>query len=328
MLQFFPDLFAILQLYQKTGIKGIGTAFILTDSQIVNENFLVLINDFLASGNIADLMPKDERDNCSNAVRGEVKQAGLQDTQENLWDFFIEKVRKYLHLILCFSPVGDSFRIRARQFPALINDTVYDFFLGWSQEALMKVANRFIKDVEAITSTEGLQESVALHMAFVHRSVEAASTEFFESERRYNYTTPKSFLDLISLYKKMLASKKQGINVLRERLENGLEKMNSAAEQVAELQENLVKDMAIVEAKKKATDELLVVVGQETAVAEEQKAAAAVEEAGCSQIKEEVMAFQAECDKDLVAAGDYPLSSFLPMAPIHTSAPAHYSLCW
>ena len=270
----------------------------------MNENFLVLINDFLASGNVADLMPKDEKDNCCNAVRGEVKQAGLQDTQENLWDYFIEKVRKYLHLVLCFSPVGDTFRIRARQFPALINDTVYDYFLGWSQEALMKVANRFIKDVEAITSTEGLQESVALHMAFVHRSVEAASQEFFASERRYNYTTPKSFLDLISLYKKMLASKKDGINKLRERLENGLEKMNSAAEQVAELQENLVKDMAIVEAKKKATDELLVVVGQETAVAEEQKAAAAVEEAGCTKIKEEVMDFQAECDKDLAAAGN------------------------
>jgi dynein heavy chain, axonemal len=297
-------LWSFLQLYQKSGIKGIGISFILTDSQIVNEQFLVLINDFLASGIVADLMQKDEKDNCCNAVRGEVKQAGMQDTQENLWEFFIEKVRKNLHLILCFSPVGDSFRIRARQFPALINDTVYDFFLGWSQEALMKVANRFIKDVEAISSTEGLQESVALHMAFVHRSVEAASTEFLESDRRYNYTTPKSFLDLIALYKKMLASKKENINKLRERLENGLEKMNSAAEQVAELQENLVKDMAIVEAKKKATDELLVVVGQETAVAEEQKAAAAIEEAGCSKIKEEVMAFQAECDKDLAAAGN------------------------
>lgn len=34
---------------------------------------------------------------------------------ENLWDFFINKVRKYLHIVLCFSPVGDKFRIRARQ---------------------------------------------------------------------------------------------------------------------------------------------------------------------------------------------------------------------
>jgi dynein heavy chain len=292
----------LMMLYQKSGIKGIGIAFILTDGQIVKEQFLVLINDFLASGNIADLMPKDEKDNCCNAIRGEVKQAGMQDTADNCWDFFIEKVRRNLHLVLCFSPVGDAFRIRARQFPALVNDTVYDYFMGWSQDALMKVANRFIKDVEAITAEEGLQETVAEHMSFVHRSVEEASVDFFSSERRYNYTTPKSFLDLISMYKSMLATKKGEIRVLKERLENGLEKMNSASEQVEELQVNLVKDMEIVEAKKAATDELIVVVGRETAIAEEQKAAAAIEEEKCSTIAAEVMAFQAECDKDLEAA--------------------------
>ena len=37
------------------------------------------------------------------------------------------QVRKYLHVILCFSPVGDKFRIRARQFPALVNCTVIDW---------------------------------------------------------------------------------------------------------------------------------------------------------------------------------------------------------
>ena len=205
-------------------------------------------------------------------------------------------------MVLCFSPVGDAFRIRARQFPALVNDTVYDFFMGWSQEALMKVANRFLKDVECITSVEGLQEKVALHMSFVHTAVESASVDYFNSDRRYNYTTPKSFLDLIALYKSMLDSKKKDIRVLKERLESGLEKMNSAAEQVAELQENLVKDMVIVESKKAATDALIVIVGKETAIAEEQKAAAAIEEDKCSAIAREVIAFQKECDKDLEAA--------------------------
>ena len=99
----------------------------------------------------------------------------------------------------------------------------------------------------------------------------------------------------------MLAEKKGDIKVLTERLENGLETMNSASGQVAELQENLVKDMAVVEQKKSATDELIKVVAVETESAETQKAAAAVEEEACSTIAEEVMAFKAECDKDLEA---------------------------
>ena len=115
-------------------------------------------------------------------------------------------------------------------------------------------------------------------------------------------TTPKSYLDLITLYKFMLNDKKEKIHVLKDRLENGLEKMNSAAEQVAELQENLVKDMAIVEEKKEATDKLIVVVGQETNIAMEQKEIASVEEAKCSKIAEEVMEFQAVCEKEMAAA--------------------------
>lgn len=44
------------------------------------------------------------------------------------------QVRKYLHVVLCFSPVGDRFRIRARQFPALVNCTSFDWFHTWPAE--------------------------------------------------------------------------------------------------------------------------------------------------------------------------------------------------
>ena len=36
-------------------MKNIGTVFLLTDAQIPDEKFLVLINDLLASGEIPDL---------------------------------------------------------------------------------------------------------------------------------------------------------------------------------------------------------------------------------------------------------------------------------
>lgn len=39
--------------------------------------------------------------------------------------------------------------------------------------------------------------------------------------RRHNYTTPKSFLELISLYKALLARKREELRQAKERLENG-----------------------------------------------------------------------------------------------------------
>ena len=60
-------------------------------------------------------------------------------------------MRKYLHVALCFSPVGDTFRVRARQFPALVSCTQIDWFHSWSQEALVAVAQRFLGDNHSVT---------------------------------------------------------------------------------------------------------------------------------------------------------------------------------
>ena len=37
-------------------------------------------------------------------------------------------------------------------------------------------------------------------MAFVHGSVNEMSKQYLANERRYNYTTPKSFLELVSYH--------------------------------------------------------------------------------------------------------------------------------
>ncbi len=49
-----------------------------------------------------------------------------------------------------------------------------------------------------------VRENMAYHMAYAHQCVTEASVRFLEAYRRYNYTTPKSYLELISLYKHLL----------------------------------------------------------------------------------------------------------------------------
>ena len=43
-----------------------------------------------------------------------------------------------------------------------------------------------------------VRDSVSKFMAFVHQSVNQMSKVYLTNERRYNYTTPKSFLELVS----------------------------------------------------------------------------------------------------------------------------------
>jgi dynein heavy chain len=181
----------------------------MTDSQIANDKFLVYINDILSSGWIPELFAKDELDTILGKVRAEAKSAGFSDTPDVLFDFFLNKVRKNLHLALCFSPVGDNLRFRARKFPGIISCTSMDWFHEWPKVALIDVASRFLADIE-LPNPE-LRDAIALHMSEVHMSIAEANQQFLQMERRYNYTTPTSFLELINFYKALLDKKRNKI---------------------------------------------------------------------------------------------------------------------
>ena len=50
---------------------------------------------------------------------------------------------------------------------------------------------------------------------------------YLQNDRRYNYTTPKSFLELINLYVMILTNKHEELNSKIIRLGNGLEKLRA-----------------------------------------------------------------------------------------------------
>ena len=58
------------------------------------------------------------------------------------------------------------------------------------------------------------------------------SARYLEVARRYNYTTAKSFLELISLFKTLLASKRAQLSANKSRLQSGVEKISQASAQV------------------------------------------------------------------------------------------------
>jgi len=290
----------ILKCYTRAGTKGVGVVFMLTDNQIVDERFLVYINDLLADGFIPDVVPTEEKDNFINAVRSEAKAAGVLETNELLWDFFIAKVRRLMHVCLCFSPTGDRFRVRARQFPGLVNCCVFDWFHPWPQEALVAVAQRFLADIENVD--EGVRDNLAHHMAFAHTSVTEASLTFQATYRRWNYVTPKSYLELIALYKSLLASKRESVKSGRERLENGLDKIAQAAAQVADLQIMLEQEKIVVEEKQVKTKELIEVIGRQKADVEAVVEASREDEEKAQAIAEAVTEQQAVCEAELAAA--------------------------
>ncbi|XP_060515880.1 dynein beta chain, ciliary [Cylas formicarius] len=290
----------LFSLYLKSGLKNVGIMFLMTDAQVPNEQFLVLINDMLATGEVSDMFPDDEVENIIAGVRNEVKGAGMLDTRENCWKFFIDRVRKQLKLVLCFSPVGSTLRIRSRKFPAIINCTQINWFHEWPQEALVSVSLRFLQELEVLP--DDLREAASKFMAYAHTSVNVTSKIYLQNERRYNYTTPKSYLEQINLYAKLLRQKSKELSSKVERLENGLDKLKNTAEQVDELKKKLALQEIELKEKNDAADSLIEIVGIETEKVSIEKKLADEEEEKVAMIAEEVAKKQKDCEEDLLKA--------------------------
>lgn len=284
-------------MYNRAGVKDEGVMFLFTEGQITNERFLVYINDLLSSGEIADLYVTEDKDAIVNNVRPACKGAGIPDSKENCWNFFIQRVRKNLHMSICFSPVGEGFRSRARKFPAIVNCTVIDWFQPWPEEALLSVARKFTDQLEL--GDDETRDSVVRFMPFSFSKVNECSQLILEQERRYVYTTPKSFLELIKLFSSMLNKTRDQLLDQKEKYELGVVKLKETGEVVGKLEEELKTFMVEVEAKKVVADEQAAIVGKEKAKVQIENDKAEVEATNCAQIKVSVEAKMAGVQKDL-----------------------------
>ena len=287
----------LIELYTKTGVKDEPYMFLMTDSHITNEKFLVSINDLLSSGEIADLFTEDEKGNIVNLVRARCKSEGKGDSVDEIYQFFIDKVRENLHVVLCFSPIGDTFRTRARRFPALVNSTVIDWFQNWPENALEDVARQKLLEVDL--GDDEVRKNIVKFMPESFKVVNKAAQQVFEKERRFIYNTPKSFLELIGLYCSMLTEKRKILEEDKSNYEKGLSKLIKTKSEVNELEANLKENQKVVESKKAEADKVAEVVGKEKEIVEEENRKAKEKKDICSKIKIQVEKQQKSCQEDV-----------------------------
>ncbi|XP_077065347.1 dynein axonemal heavy chain 11 [Siphateles boraxobius] len=287
-------------LYMKTGVKNIPTVLLLTDAQIPEDSFLVIISTLISSGEIPDLLSEEEVDGVRKAVRSELRELGLLDNYENCWSFFMNRVRQQLKVVLCMSPVGNTLRLRARRFPALLNCTTLDWFQEWSLEALQSVSLKFLQDIPSIQPT--VQESISLFMAHAHVSVKQVSERYCCNERRHNYSTPKSFLEQLRLYESLLGKRERELHLRHSRLQSGLQKLKTTASQVEDLTVKLNSQEVELTLKNQAAEALMARIGLQTEKVSQKRKDADLEKQKVAAMQAEVSRRLRECERDLAKA--------------------------
>jgi dynein heavy chain len=117
------------RILKHAGGDGKPTVFLFADNQIKDESFVEDINMMLNTADVPNLFQADEKGEILEKMQSAAKDLGkkIETSPLSLYNFFIERVRANLHIVLAMSPVGDAFRQRLRMFPSLINCCTIDW---------------------------------------------------------------------------------------------------------------------------------------------------------------------------------------------------------
>jgi len=290
-------------LYKSAGHMRKPTVFLFTESEIKEEVFLELINSVLMTGEVPNLFAKDEMMAMTADLRSHFlrERPGLEETQDNLKQFFTDCVRDNLHVVLCMSPQNPMFPVRARKFPGLISGPTIDWFLSWPADALVSVSRGFIKDF-TVECDDATKEGLMAHMGSVHKMVNDVCEEYFTQYRRAVFQTPKSYLSFIAAYKDMYSKKLEEVKDKESRVKLGLEKLIQGAKDVEAMK--IVLREEDVKLAKATEDTNIMLQDLEVNAAEAKKEGdqVATIKAKCEEDAERIAGVKSACEEDLAQA--------------------------
>ncbi|CAJ1432851.1 unnamed protein product [Effrenium voratum] len=171
-----------------------------------------------------------------------------------------------------------------------------NWFREWPAEALYSVAKQQLSVNQVqLPNFEG---SVKLFQV-MHMSVETASKQFLDRNKRHVYITPTSYLELLNSFINVLSTKRKQVGTQQKRYKVGLEKIGDAEAQVSGLQQTLVEKKPVLEKTQKEVEEMMKVIEVDKAAAQEVSTKVAKEEAEAKAKAQATQAIKDDAQKDL-----------------------------
>ena len=262
----------IRSVMRRSGVKGERICFIFDESNVLSSAFLERMNALLASGEVPGLFEGDDYTHLINQCKE--ASPNSMDSEEDLYGNFVREVQRNLHVVFTMNPSNPDFSNRTASSPALFNRCVIDWFGEWVDESLWQVAKEFTKDIELMDEsfedyqpqerigeedTDPKHEALISSIVSIHKSVKQANVKLAKNAKKYNFITPRDYLDFIKHFTDVLTTKKEELIEQEIHLNTGLDKLKSTEAEVIDLQQNVLvniqKDLEIKnnEANKKLT---------------------------------------------------------------------------
>lgn len=218
-----------------------GGVFLISEGQLISEKFLEDINNLLNIGEIPNLYPQDDKESMLQDMKDKHKLNNVNGWNA-LWEYFVAKCKKNLHICACLSPIGDKLRTRIRNFPSLISCTSPIWVQPWSSEALKEVAYHTL-DAEAEEmqlDPETINKISDIYLTF-HTSVQNITKDYLNETGKHYYVTPISYLKLLNNFKDIYQNKLDQLVNQKTTYINGVSKLDECSNIIENMKEEIQK---------------------------------------------------------------------------------------
>ena len=242
---FDADLRGIMK---RAGCKGEKICFIFDESNVLGPAFLERMNALLASGEVPGLFEGDEYISLLNMAREHIlKEVKGVETEEEIYKVFIKGVQRNLHVVFTMNPLSPDFSNRAASSPALYNRCVIDWFGDWSREGLFQVAKKLTENVDMRKenfkkkdmSKEEMHTLIVDSITAYHMVIKDLNDKLAKNAKKFNYITPRDFLDFIKHFTNLQKEKNDELNEQKTHINTGLQKIIQTEKTVNELKQSL-----------------------------------------------------------------------------------------
>ena len=212
--------------------------FLLSDSDILEEDFLEYTEKLIKSGFPLDLFDREDQE----FLMKNVTPTGTNVDHDII--LLLERCRSNLRMVMTMSPSGGKLRLRCRNFPSLVSACNIDWYSPWPSEALRQIAsvNLCIKD----KCSEVVFKEVVNHMTHTHSIMLEYSKRFREIVRRPYHITPTHFMDYIENFNFHIEESSNGLSVSIDRYNVGLSKIIDTSVSVEHMKLDLIERKVIL----------------------------------------------------------------------------------
>ena len=294
----------LIKVMTRAGADCKDVVLLLAGSHLKFGFILEDINNVLNTVDVPNLFQEEDFMPLIDKIRTNAKRIGLVELADSgnstqIYNFFIETIKKHLHVVLVMSPVGDTLRNRIRNFPSIVNCTNIIMFRQWPGEALEAVAESSFQ--ELFLAPE-LQKSIVKSCKYFHEVMMRTSKQYFENEGRFNYVTPSSYLELIKLFKSLIAKQKSKVESFIQNYKTGVQKLLITAEKVKVMEIQLKEKKPILIQMNIETTKLAEEIKAQALAMEPTRLKVEKEEAMVNERVKEAELINEECERDLSKA--------------------------